>query len=110
MDVARTQKRLRRGAPDHDRALGTGAFLDLSDVRHELLGKVHLVLAFFDVSAVELFHVVLVEDRFERLDLLELVLELVNERPLEHSRMDGRLVPVVFEDVPGRKGQIGQGG
>ena len=64
--------------------------LELPDVGDDLLGEVALVLALLDVRAVEPLHVVLVEHRRPRADLLELGPHLVEQRLLEHA---GRLAP-----------------
>ena len=57
MDVGGRQIGLCRGTPDHDGSRGAGFPLDLLDVFHELLGQIHLGLAFLHVSAVKLLDV-----------------------------------------------------
>ena len=66
------------------------SFLNVADVVAQLLGQLPLVLALLHVRAVETLHVALIEHRRHRLDGLELGLDLIEQRRLEHA---GRPAP-----------------
>ena len=90
----------RTPAPDHHESVDLFFFPEFLDVGLELFGHLPPVRALLDVGAVELLDVALVEDGRHGLDLLELALDLVEERALEHAGVAGGLVAVVVEDVP----------
>ena len=92
------EENLSRAAPDHDDAID-GLF-EVLNVVADLVGEVALVLARLDVRAVQALDVVLIEDGGQRLDGLEIGLELLEDFLVEHLCVCGRLVDVVFEDVP----------
>ena len=74
-------------APDHDHAID-GLFEGL-DVGANLVGEIALVLARLDVRAVKALDVVLVEDGGQRLDGLEIGLELLEGFLVEHLGVCG---------------------
>ena len=80
------------------------------DVGDHLVGQIALVLALLDVRAVEALHVVLVEDRRQRLDGLQVGLQLRQRLLVQHLGVRGGLVDVVLEDVPAGKDQVVQVG
>ena len=82
------------------------SLLELADVGAELLGKILLVLALLHVRAVEPLDVPLIEHRRHRLDGLELGLDLIEQRRLEHAGGARRLVGVLFENVPAAEDDV----
>ncbi len=103
---ARLDEDLGRAAPDHHQPVGAARLLEVANVLAHLLGQVHLVLALLHVRAVELLHVVLVEDRLARLDRRQEGLHLLEQRAVEHAGFAGGRIHVVFEDVPAGKDQV----
>jgi hypothetical protein len=101
---------LRGAAPDHDQAAATVLFLEAADVVHHHLGQVPLGGGLLDVGAVQLLDVLAVEDRLHRLDLLEFLADWGEILRLEHSRVGGRLVGGVGEDVPPAEHQLVEAG
>src|SRR5207248_299858 len=71
-----------------------------------LLYKIHLVLAFFYVSTVQPLDVIVIEDCFAWLDGAKKRLHLIEQSALEHARIGGGGVHVVFKNVPPGKDQI----
>ena len=65
------KKYLGRSTPDHHQAVGSRAFLEVTDVCAHLFGQVHLRLAFFHVTAVEFLDVMAIEDRLARFHRLQ---------------------------------------
>ena len=102
----RLDENLRRSAPDHHHAVH--GLLEGPNVGPHLLGQVALVLALLHVRAVEALHVVLVEDRRQRLDRLQVGLQLLQRLLVQHLGVRGGLVDVVLEDVPAGKDQVVQ--
>ncbi len=84
--------------------------LELADIVAQLLGQVPLVLALLHVRAVQVLHVILVEDRLARLDGRQERLHLVEQRMVEHAGIARRRVHVVVEDVPAGEDQVAQVG
>ena len=95
-------------APDHDEPIEVVVFLERTDVGAKLLGKIPLVLAFLDVRPVQPLHVALIEYRGHGLDGLELGLDLVEQRRLEHAGRPRGLVGVLFEDIPAAEDDVVQ--
>ena len=83
--------------------------LNLPDVRDHLVREVLLVPAGLHVRARQTLHVPLVEDRGPRRDRLELGLDLVEQRGLEHAGRARRLVAVLAEDVPPAEHDVVEG-
>ena len=67
------------------------------------VGHLALVGALLHVGAVEALDVAAIEHRRHRTNLFELGPHLIEQRRLEHSSSLGRLVRVVFENVPPAK-------
>ena len=76
MDVFRFQKHFCGGAPDHYEAVELVFLLEVADVFAELLGEIEFCFGFFDVRAVKILYVGLVERGLHRLDVLEKFLGL----------------------------------
>src|SRR4051812_42190294 len=102
------KKYFRGSAPDHYQAIGAGAFLEVLDVGAKLLGQIHLRLAFFHVMAVELLHVMPVENCLARLHRLQEWLDLIEQILFKDAGLAGGGVHVVLEDVPSGEDQIAQ--
>ena len=79
------KKDLGRCCPDHHEARAFVLAFQLGDVVDELFGQLQLVLAGFDVRAVESFHVILIEDGLHRLDLAQRLFELVQQFFFQHA-------------------------
>ena len=108
MDGGGLEEDFSGAAPDHDDAVD--GLSEILNVGADLVGEVALVLAFFDVGAVEALDVVLVEDGGKRLDGFEIRLELFESFLLEDLGVGGALVDVVFEDVPAGEDEVVQVG
>src|SRR5579884_3644933 len=108
MRGGRLQKNLGRSAPDGDEARRPGTLLEFANIRAHLLGKIHLVLAFFHVVPVELLYVVAVKNGRTRLDGAQEWLDLIQEIMLEHASFADRGVHIVFERIPASENQIVQ--
>jgi hypothetical protein len=94
----RLHEDFRRPAPDHHHAVNR--FLEGLNVGDQLVGQILLVLARLYVCAVQALHIVLVEHRRQRLDRLQVRLQLRQRLFIQHLGMRGRLVNIVLEDVP----------
>ena len=88
------------------RRLAPLVFLNSRMSARNLLGKIHLVLALLDVGPVDLLDVVVIEDGRARSDGREKWLQLLEQTIVEHPRIRGRFVHVVFENVPSGEDQI----
>ena len=108
MNIGWLEEDLRRAAPDHHHAID--GLTKCLDVGAHLVRKVALVLALLDVRAAKALHVVLIEYRRQRLDGLEIGFELLDSFLFENLGMRGRLVDVVFEDVPAGEDDVIQTG
>ena len=100
------QEDLGAAAPEQHDAIEPVVRLEAADVVDELLGEILLVLALLDVRAVEPLDVLAVEHGRHRLDRRQLVLDLIEQRRLEHAGGLGRLVAVVLEDVPAAEHEL----
>ena len=94
------QVHLGAAAPHHHQPIEAVIGLEPPDVGDHLVGEVLLVAASLHVRAREPLHVPLIEDRGPRRDRLELGLDLVEQRRLEHAGRARRLIAVLGEDVP----------
>ena len=97
---------LGRAAPDHHQTLSSGGLFEIADILAKLLGEVHFVLAPLDVGTVDQLHVVVVENRFSRLDGFKERLDLVQQFLFEHAGFLGGGVHIVFENIPAGEDQI----
>ncbi len=100
------QEHFRGGAPDHDEAVELVFLLEVADVFAELLGEIEFCFGFFDVRAVKIFYVGLVEGRLHRLDVLEKFLGLGEIFGVENAGFRGGFVGVVGENVPAAEDEI----
>ena len=98
MHRRRLDENLRRRGPDHHHAVH--GLLEGLNVGPHLLGQIALVLALLHVRAMQALHVVLVEDRRQRLDRLQVGLQLRERLLVQHLGVRGGLIDVVREDVP----------
>ena len=87
-----------RAAPDHDHAIDRLA--EGADIFDHLVGEFALGLALLHMGSVQTLHIELIEDRRHWLDGFEIGLELSQNFGLQHLRVRGRLVDVVFKNVP----------
>ena len=106
MRFGRLDVGLGRSAPHGDQATGAARLLEVADVVAQLLGEIHLGLALLHVGAVDLLHVVVIEDGGARLDRGEERLQLLEQAVVEHAGVRGGFVHVVFEDVPAGEDQV----
>jgi hypothetical protein len=97
-----------RSRPHHHEPRTLVLALELFDLRDQLLGQIEFVLPRFDVVAVQTLHVVLIEDGFHRLDLLQRRLEFREQFFFEHARVHRRVVGGIGEDVPRAEDEIVQ--
>ena len=100
------EKELGRGAPDHDHTVERVGFLEVPDVFHEEAGVVVLRRGLFDVIAVQVLYVPLVEDGRPGLEGLQLGSDRVEVLAAQNPRLDSRFVSVVGEDVPAAEDEI----
>ena len=100
------QEDLCGAAPNHNQAAGARGLFEIANVFPNLLGKFHLVLAFFHIAPVEPFHVISVENRFARLDRRHEGLDLLQQFAFEHARFGSCGIHVVFKNVPASENQI----
>jgi hypothetical protein len=107
MRGGRCDEHFRRGAPDHHATGHAVLRLEVADVLAQLLRQVTLVLAGLDVLPLEPLHVMLVEHRRHRLDLLEEVLDRDHVLVLvEHAAVESRLVGIIRHGIPGPELQL----
>ena len=71
-----------------------------------MFGQVHLIAALLHVLAVQLLDVVAVKNGLARLDGFQERLDLSQQLFFQHTGVDGRLIGVIFEDVPAGENQI----
>src|SRR6185369_4030746 len=89
MNFARLGEAFRRTAPHHYQPIGSARLAEVSDVLANLLREFHLVLALFDVRAVEQPNIILIEHGLHRLDAAEERLDLVQQVLLEYAGLTG---------------------
>ena len=97
-------------APDEHDAIEPLLGLEPADVVDELFGQILFRPALLDVRAVEPLDVLPVEHGGPRLDRGELVLDLIEDRRLEHAGRARGFVAVVLEDVPAAEDQAVEAG
>ena len=95
-----------RRAPQHHQAVAAIVPLEVRDVGHQLLSQVHLGYPGFHRGPVQPLDVVLVEHAAHWAKLLEVFLQRVDQRALEHAGVQGRFEGVVGKDVPGAKNEV----
>ncbi len=93
-----------RAAPDHDHAID--GLAEGTNVFNHQVGELALGLALLDVGSVQALDVILIEDCRHGLDGFEIRLELRENFRLQHGGVSGRLVDVVFKNIPAGKDDI----
>src|ERR1019366_1462199 len=101
---------LSRSAPDGNQAAGAARFLEVADVLAKLLGQVQFVLPLFHVRPVDLLDVLVIEYSLHWRDGTEPLLHFVEQVALEHARIAGSRVHVVFKNIPAGEDQIVESG
>ena len=92
-------------APDHHQPLDAVVGLEALDVFAHFQHGIPLALGTFDVGAFEAAHVVAVENRGHRLDGLERVRDLVEQFVVQDASVDGRVIGVLWKDIPAAEDQ-----
>ena len=108
MRRGRLKKNFSRAAPHCDQAGGSRGLFEILNISPDLLGKIHLVLALFDVRPVNVLNIIMIEYRFARLDRTEKRLDAVEQFALEDAGVGCGGVHVVVENVPAGKDQLVQ--